>query len=65
MVKLAHNREEFEKLRVMPYILDCRFKFGIRRHTTLHDTTQLKKQNYIRVSAFQMSYDRIAVLTLI
>ena len=38
------TREGFEKVHVMPDILDCRFKFGIRHHTTLHDMTQLKKR---------------------
>ena len=28
-----------QQLRVMPDILDCRFKFGIRHHATLHDMT--------------------------
>lgn len=37
-------REDFEEVRVMPDILECRFKFDIRHHTILHDMRQLEKQ---------------------
>jgi len=48
---LHTTKEEFEKLRVMPDILDCRFKFGIRHHTTLHDMIQLKNRKNTDASA--------------